>query len=55
MGEVAPKMFPVLTVEDDADDILFIRRAFAKAKLANPLRFVENGEQAMDYLLRRGE
>jgi CheY-like chemotaxis protein len=49
-----PKAFPVLVVEDNPDDVLFIRRAFTKAKLANPLRFARNGEEAVAYLMGQG-
>ena len=44
----------ILLVEDDANDALLVQRAFRKAKLANPIRVVEDGEQAIDYL-RRGD
>jgi CheY-like chemotaxis protein len=44
----------ILVVEDNADDVLLIERAFGKAKLANPLRFVDNGEKAVDYLSGAG-
>lgn len=42
---------PVLLVEDDENDVLLIRRAFRKANVANPLRVVRDGEQAIDYLI----
>src|SRR2546423_3238533 len=41
----------ILLVEDLEDDILLIRRAFAAAKLRNPLQIVRDGEEAMAYLL----
>lgn len=41
---------PVLLVEDNPDDQLLIRRAYARARLANPLRLVEDGDAAVDYL-----
>jgi CheY-like chemotaxis protein len=44
----------ILVVEDNDDDVLLIERAFGKAKLANPLRFVDNGEKAVDYLAGAG-
>jgi CheY-like chemotaxis protein len=47
--------FIMLLVEDDANDILLIQRAFAKACLVNPLKIVRDGEQAMNYLSGTGE
>lgn len=46
--------FPVLVVEDEPDDVLFIRRAFTRSKLANALNFVANGEEAVAYLTGDG-
>lgn len=48
------RSFPILAVEDNPDDLLFIRRAFARAKLVNPLHFVEHGEEAVDYISGQG-
>lgn len=39
--------------DDDADDRLFARRALEDSRVGNDLRFVEDGEDLMDYLLRR--
>jgi CheY-like chemotaxis protein len=44
----------ILMAEDDPDDRLMTREAFAECRLDNPLQFVEDGEQLMDYLHRRG-
>ena len=41
--------------EDDADDRLLARDALAECGLAEELRFVENGEELLDYLLQRGK
>jgi len=43
----------LLLVEDSEDDVLLIRRAFARAKLHDALQVVRNGEDALAYL--RGE
>lgn len=40
----------ILVVEDDENDATFIRRAFAKAGVTNPVRWVQNGEEAVAYL-----
>lgn len=44
----------ILLAEDDPDDRLMTRDAFAECRLSNPLQFVHDGEELMDYLLRRG-
>ena len=44
----------ILVADDDADDRQLILEAFQEAKLANDLRFVEDGVELMDYLLRQG-
>ena len=40
----------VLLVEDSEEDILLLRRAFRKAGIANPLRVVKDGQEALNYL-----
>jgi two-component system response regulator len=45
---------PILMAEDDPQDRLLTEEAFRESRLANPLYFVEDGEQLMDYLQRRG-
>jgi CheY-like chemotaxis protein len=45
----------ILLVEDNDDDILLMQRAFARARLANPLRIVRDGEQAIQYLAGEGK
>lgn len=42
--------FPVLLVEDNEDDVLFVRRAFRRAKLSNPIFDVADGDAAIAYL-----
>ncbi|GIW96704.1 MAG: response regulator [Pirellulaceae bacterium] len=39
----------LLVVEDDPYDAKLIERAFRKARIVNPLRFVQDGESAIDY------
>jgi two-component system response regulator len=43
----------ILMADDDADDRRMTREAFEQARVANDLRFVENGAELMDYLHRR--
>lgn len=40
----------ILIVEDEESDILFLKRAFTKAGVTNPVHAVNNGEQAIAYL-----
>jgi two-component system response regulator len=41
--------------DDDPDDRQLTREAFEENHLANDLRFVEDGEELMDYLYHRGK
>jgi two-component system response regulator len=50
-----PKPITILMADDDPDDRQLTREAFEEARLANDLRFVEDGEELMDYLRRRGK
>lgn len=45
----------ILMAEDDPDDRMLVADALEEAHLKNPLEFVEDGEQLMDYLRRRGD
>jgi CheY-like chemotaxis protein len=47
------KSVPILLAEDDPDDQLLLRRAFAAAGLTPDLRFVNDGEELLDYLNQR--
>jgi CheY-like chemotaxis protein len=49
------KPFVVLMAEDDEHDIVAIRRAWQKHRIANPLHIVKDGEECLDYLSRRGK
>jgi two-component system response regulator len=45
----------ILMADDDPDDREMTREAFAEVRLANDLRFVEDGEELLDYLYHRGK
>jgi CheY-like chemotaxis protein len=45
----------VLMADDDPDDCMLIRDAWEENRLANELHFVQDGEELMDYLHRRGQ
>jgi CheY-like chemotaxis protein len=50
----SPRPITILMADDDADDRQLTKDAFAESRLANDLRFVEDGEELVDYLKRRG-
>lgn len=49
------KAFTILLAEDDEDDRMLAKEALDEAMLANDIRFVEDGEELMDYLHHRGK
>src|SRR4051812_33063009 len=51
----AAKPITILMADDDADDRQLTKEAFEESRLANDLRFVEDGEDLLDYLKRRGK
>jgi CheY-like chemotaxis protein len=50
-----PKTNIILMADDDDDDRLLAQDALAESRLAAELQFVENGEELLDYLCRRGK
>ena len=49
------KPITILLADDDPDDRLLARQALEKSRLASDLRCVEDGEELLDYLHRRGK
>jgi CheY-like chemotaxis protein len=45
----------LMLIEDSEDDIFFMKRAMKSANINNPLRVVEDGQSAVDYLAGNGE
>ncbi len=45
----------ILMAEDDPDDRLLSQEALQEARLYNELRFVEDGEELMDFLTHTGK
>ncbi|MBK8254680.1 MAG: response regulator [Polyangiaceae bacterium] len=45
----------ILMADDDEEDRLLTRKAFELNRLGNDLRFVEDGEDLLDYLYHRGK
>lgn len=54
MTALQRKPITILMADDDADDRQMTQEAFDESRLANDLRFVEDGVELMDYLHRRG-
>jgi CheY-like chemotaxis protein len=46
---------PILLVEEDVTQVMLVERVLRKAKLANPLLALRDGEEAIAYLDGRGE
>ena len=46
--------FVILLVEDDADDVFFLKEAFARAGLGAAVHVARDGEEACSYLLGEG-
>jgi CheY-like chemotaxis protein len=49
------KPITILMADDDPEDRQLTKEAFEENRLTNDLRFVENGEEMLDYLNRRGK
>lgn len=49
------KPITIVMADDDADDRLLTKEALEENRLDNDLRFVENGEELMDYLYHRNQ
>ena len=55
MGAVKGRPAVILLAEDDPADQKITKRALKEAKIHNDLHIVENGEEALDYLQRKGK
>ncbi len=45
----------ILVAEDDLDDQLLIKEAFEENRIRNPVYFVEDGEELLDFLKGKGK
>ncbi|HKS38653.1 MAG TPA: response regulator [Verrucomicrobiae bacterium] len=45
----------ILIIDDDPNDTLLLQRAFQRTRLACPLHFARDGEEAVAYLSGQGE
>lgn len=50
-----PDPIVILMADDDDDDFLLTQKALKESKLLNTLIRVKDGEELIDYLLKRGE
>ncbi len=48
------KAITILLVEDNLDHAELVKRSFRENRVANDLRYVVDGEAALDYLFQRG-
>ena len=48
-------MKPILQVEDDPNDVFFLKYAMQKAGVANAIQVASDGQQAIDYLKGAGK
>lgn len=55
MSKVDPRYIPILMADDDEDDRLLAEDAIEESPLENPIYFVENGQQLLDYLRGKGK
>ena len=51
----AKKLPVILMADDDPDDRMLAKEALSENRLANEIRFVEDGEQLVDYLKQQGK
>ncbi|WP_242892954.1 response regulator [Actinomadura litoris] len=54
MSDAAVQPITVLLVEDDPGDELLTREAFEHNKVGNSLHVARDGDEALDFLFRRG-
>lgn len=46
---------PILIAEDDEEDRMLVEEAMEESLLVNPLYFVQDGEEVMDFLYNKGK
>ncbi len=51
----APTPVLILMADDDPEDCLLTKKTLQKARLLNELRFVQDGQELLDYLERQGK
>ncbi len=53
--EAKKEALPILMVDDDRDDRLLTEKALRRNRVINPILFLQDGEELMDYLQRKGK
>lgn len=48
------KPLEILLAEDNPHDITFVKKSFSQGRLLNNLHVVQDGEEALDFLYKRG-
>lgn len=48
-------VMPILMVDDDKDDRMLTEKALRKNRVINPIHFLEDGEELMEYLQKKGK
>lgn len=54
-NKLKSREFSILIADDDDDDQLLLSSAFKEVGFNGPIKAIGNGEELMDYLLRRGK
>lgn len=55
MKTTSARAITILMADDDKEDCDMTKEAFDESRLANDLRFVQDGVELLDYLRRRGK
>lgn len=53
--KIDPKTITILLADDDPDDRLLVQEAFAENHLLNVVHTVEDGEELLEYLHKKGK
>ena len=51
---INPSDHSILMAEDNSDDVMITKRALKKGQIINPLYIVNNGEEAIEFLYKKG-
>ena len=54
INDSQPQPIEILLVEDNPGDVRLTQEALREVKLSNALHVVKDGEEALDFLMRRG-
>jgi CheY-like chemotaxis protein len=54
-NKMADKKYNILIADDDSDDRQMLKEAFEENNFVSNIHFVENGEELVDYLKRKGK